>query len=137
MAEARFVRSSDGEVYEDFCRFKHGSLTGGTFDFMGGEIGYLEGPPLHVHEQQDDTFCILEGVLSIQVGDEISQIGPGDFASVLPGVLHTFANTIKDQPPVKAILLAITLGTVPDNRILGLSWDLCARVGPADINKSV
>ena len=32
-----------------------------------------------------------------------------------PGVLHTFANTIKDQPPVKAILLAITLGTVPDN----------------------
>ena len=28
-------------------------------------------------------------------------------------------------------------GAVPDNQELGLSWDLCARVGSAVINKTV
>ena len=31
----------------------------------------------------------------------------------------------------------ILLGSVRDNRNLGLSWGLCARVGLADINKTV
>lgn len=105
MAKARIVRSSDGEVYERLWRFKHGSLTGGRFDFMVGEIGYLSGPPLHVHRDQDDTFYVLEGVLTVQVGDELFDLGPGDFASVPPGVPHTFDNVRKDQPPVKVVNL--------------------------------
>ena len=105
MAEARIVRSSEGDVYEDLWRFKHGSLKGGRFDFMVGDINYLDGPPLHVHRDQDDTFFVLEGVLTVQVGDEVFDIGPGDFATVPPGVPHTFANIRKDQPAVKAINL--------------------------------
>jgi quercetin dioxygenase-like cupin family protein len=101
MAEARIVRSSEGEVYERLWRFKHGSLTGGRFDFMVGNIGYLQGPPLHVHDDQDDTFFVLDGVLTVQVGDKVFDLGPGDFASVPPGIPHTFDNTRKDQPPVK------------------------------------
>jgi mannose-6-phosphate isomerase-like protein (cupin superfamily) len=101
MADARIVRNGDGEVYEQFWQFKHGSLTGGRFDFMVGSIEYLSGPPLHVHEEQDDTFFVLEGVLTVQVGDEVHDIGPGDFATVPPGVPHTFDNIRKDQPPVK------------------------------------
>lgn len=101
MAEARIVKSADGEVYERLWRFKHGSLTGGRFDFMVGNIGYLQGPPLHVHDDQDDTFYVLEGVLTVQVGDKVMEVGPGDFVSVPPGVPHTFDNTKKDQPPVK------------------------------------
>lgn len=101
MAEARIVRNGEGEVYERFWKFKHGSLTGGNFDFMVGSIEYLSGPPLHVHEEQDDTFYVLEGVLAVQVGDDVHDLGPGDFASVPPGVPHTFDNIRKDQPPVK------------------------------------
>lgn len=101
MAEARIVRSNEGEVYEHIWKFKEGSLTGGRFDFMVGEIGYLAGPPLHVHDDQDDTFYVLDGVLTVQVGDEVFDLGPGDFATVPPGIPHTFANTRKDQPPVK------------------------------------
>lgn len=41
MAEARIVRSSEGDVYERLWLFKHGSLNGGRFDFMVGNIGYL------------------------------------------------------------------------------------------------
>ena len=101
MAEARIVRSSEGEAYEALWKFKHGSLTGGRFDFMVGELGYLVGPPLHVHADQDDTFFVLDGVLTVQVGEEVFDLGPGDFATVPPGIPHTFANTRKDQPPVK------------------------------------
>lgn len=101
MKQARIVRKSEGEVYEHLWKFKQGSLTGGRFDFMVGEIGYLAGPPLHVHRDQDDTFFVLEGTLTVQVGDELFDLGPGDFATVPPGIPHTFDNTRKDQPPVK------------------------------------
>ena len=101
MAEARIVRSGEGEVYEDHLLFKQGSLTGGRFDFMVGNIGYLTGPPLHVHHAQDDTFFVLEGVLAFQAGDELFDLGPGDFVTVPPGVPHAFDNIRKDQPPVK------------------------------------
>ncbi len=102
MAQARIVRNSEGDVYERHWLFKHGSLTGGRFDFMVGNIEYLTGPPLHVHDEQDDTFFVLEGVLAVQVGDEVFDLGPGDFATVPPGVPHTFDNIRNDQPPVKA-----------------------------------
>ena len=103
MTEARIVRSAEGDVYEHeyLWLFKQGSLTGGRFDFMVGNIGYLTGPPLHVHREQDDTFFVLEGVLAVQVGDEVFDLGPGDFATFPPGVPHTFDNIRKDQPPVK------------------------------------
>ena len=101
MAEARIVRSSEGEVYERLWRFKQGSLTGGRFDFMIGEVGYLTGPPLHVHRDQDDTLYVLEGVLTVQVRDELFELGPGDFATGPPGIPHTFDNVRRDQKPVK------------------------------------
>jgi quercetin dioxygenase-like cupin family protein len=101
MADARIVRSRDGEVYESLWRFKQGSLTGGRFDFMIGEVGYLKGPPLHVHRDQDDTLYVLDGVLTVQVRDELFELGPGDFATVPPGIPHTFDNVHKDQKPVK------------------------------------
>ena len=105
MGEARIVRNGEGDVYEHLWRFKQGSLRGGRFDFMVGEINYLDGPPLHVHREQDDTFFVLEGVLTVQVGDEVFDLGPGDFATVPPGVPHTFGNIRKDQPAVKAVNL--------------------------------
>jgi quercetin dioxygenase-like cupin family protein len=101
MAEARIVRSSEGDVYDPMWVFKQGSITGGGFDFMIGAVGYLEGPPLHVHDEQHDTFYVLDGVLAVQVGDDVLDLGPGDFASVPPGVAHTFDNVREDQPPVQ------------------------------------
>ena len=101
MEDARIVRAGDGDVYDDELLFKHGSRTGAPFDFAIGAIEYLSGPPLHVHREQYDTFYVLDGVLAIQVGDEVIDLLPGDFASVPPGTPHTFDNIRKDQPPVK------------------------------------
>jgi mannose-6-phosphate isomerase-like protein (cupin superfamily) len=87
-----------------------GDETGGRFDFFEMTIEYLTGPGLHYHFVQDDTFYVLEGVLAVQFGDEVVELGPGDFCTVPPGVPHTFDNIGKDQPPVKVINLMAPAG---------------------------
>jgi mannose-6-phosphate isomerase-like protein (cupin superfamily) len=55
------------------------------------------GPPLHRHRQLHDMFYVLEGSLSVTVGDETLELEAGSFACLPPGTPHTFANT-SDQP---------------------------------------
>jgi uncharacterized protein (TIGR02246 family) len=82
-----------------------GSETGGRFDFIACSFAPRSGPPLHVHDQQDDSLFVLEGVLTVQVEDEIFDIGPGDFVSVPPRTRHTFDNLHNGEAPVRAINL--------------------------------
>jgi glyoxylate utilization-related uncharacterized protein len=49
------------------------------------------GPPLHTHAF-DETFCVLEGELTFQVGDEVRVASAGEVAFALGGVPHTLAN---------------------------------------------
>lgn len=81
------------------------SETGGRFDFIVGTFAPGTGPPLHFHVVQDDSFYVLDGVLTVQVGDDIFDIGPGDFVSVPPKVPHTFDNLHNADEPVRAINL--------------------------------
>jgi mannose-6-phosphate isomerase-like protein (cupin superfamily) len=106
------VRSGEGRSYRQGpALFKAaGDETGGRFDFFEMSIEYLTGPGLHCHSVQDDTFYILEGVLAVQFGDEVVELGPGDFCTVPPGMPHTFDNIRKDQPPVKVINLMTPAG---------------------------
>ena len=131
MAEARIVRSSEGDVYERHWLFKHGSLTGGRFDFMIGKIDYLTGPPLHFHDEQDDTFYVIEGILAVQVSDDMYDLGPGDFATVPPGVPHTFDNIRKDQLPVQVCNL-MTPGGI-DRQFRDMSQISEAANDPAEV----
>lgn len=55
------------------------------------------GPPLHIHDRLHDMFYVLEGVLTVRLGDETHQAGPGTFVCAPPGVAHTFSNP-SDQP---------------------------------------
>ena len=51
-----------------------------------------EGPPIHVHPDEDDAFYVLEGEVVILVEDDEVAVGPGTFVLVPPGIPHTFAN---------------------------------------------
>lgn len=51
-----------------------------------------DGPPLHVHLDEDDAFYILEGEIVMIVEEDEIVVGPGTFVLVPPGVGHTFAN---------------------------------------------
>ena len=61
-----------------------------TFSIITKDPG--EGPPLHVHPDEDDAFYILEGEVVVIVEDDEVTVGPGTFVLVPPGVPHTFAN---------------------------------------------
>jgi mannose-6-phosphate isomerase-like protein (cupin superfamily) len=50
------------------------------------------GPPLHVHPGFDETFLVLEGVLTVRVGDRVHELGRGETAVVPGAAPHTFAN---------------------------------------------
>ena len=78
----------------------------GRFDFLVvDELAYGSGPPLHIHGTQEDSFFVLEGVLTIQLEDEVIELGPGDFATALPGVAHSFTNARPDQERCRAVNL--------------------------------
>jgi mannose-6-phosphate isomerase-like protein (cupin superfamily) len=47
------------------------SNTAGRFDFITGSFAPMTGPPLHLHVDQDDTLYVLEGLLTVQVGEDI------------------------------------------------------------------
>lgn len=55
------------------------------------------GPPPHVHERLVDMFYVLEGVLTVRLGDEEHQARPGSFVCASPGTVHTFRND-SDEP---------------------------------------
>jgi mannose-6-phosphate isomerase-like protein (cupin superfamily) len=61
-----------------------------NFSIITKEPG--DGPPLHVHPEEDDAFYILEGEVVVIVEDDEIRVGPGTFVLVPPGVPHTFAN---------------------------------------------
>jgi quercetin dioxygenase-like cupin family protein len=50
------------------------------------------GPDPHSHDVEIDSFYPLEGELEVTVGDETRLRGPGDFAAVPVGVMHTFTH---------------------------------------------
>jgi mannose-6-phosphate isomerase-like protein (cupin superfamily) len=95
-----------------------GETTGGTL-FMSDSVlapGF-PGPPPHVHERLHDMFLVLEGTLTMRLGDEELQAGPGTFVCVPPGVVHTFAN--RSDAPVRFLNLNTPSGFEAYMRELG------------------
>jgi quercetin dioxygenase-like cupin family protein len=70
-----------------------GEDTGGAF-FVAEIVleARFPGPPRHFHERLHETVYVLEGELTMTLGDKVAVLGPGGFASIPPGVVHTFRN---------------------------------------------
>jgi mannose-6-phosphate isomerase-like protein (cupin superfamily) len=87
--------------------------TEGRFDFLVMALAPMTGPPLHYHDAQDDTFYVLEGLLTVQAGDEVLDLGPGDFISIPPGVAHTFDNVHNGEDLVRTVNVMTPGGLFP------------------------
>jgi quercetin dioxygenase-like cupin family protein len=57
------------------------------------------GPDPHIHREHTDSFFVLTGELAYRVGPDLEPLilRAGEWLSVPPNVIHTFANT-SDQP---------------------------------------
>ncbi|MDQ3355248.1 MAG: cupin domain-containing protein [Actinomycetota bacterium] len=56
------------------------------------------GPPLHRHRHLHDMY-VLEGVLTVRLGEDTLELEAGSFACVPPGTVHTFSNA--SEEPVR------------------------------------
>jgi len=56
--------------------------------------------PMHTHRNEDEYSYVLEGVVGVQIGDEVLEGRPGDLIVKPRGVPHAFWNA-GDVPPGK------------------------------------
>ena len=70
-----------------------GEETDGSF-YLGEAVVQpgFPGPPPHRHERLHDMFYVLDGLLTMLLGDDTLEIPAGGFVCVPPGVVHTFSN---------------------------------------------
>lgn len=57
------------------------------------------GAPPHYHRRLIESFYVISGELWIRVGDREVIAGPGSYALVTPGTLHSFGN--RSDAPVR------------------------------------
>jgi len=50
------------------------------------------GPPLHMHPHQEEWFCVMEGEVAFQVGEQRVRLGAGESVLGPRGVPHTFSS---------------------------------------------
>lgn len=79
--------------------------TGGTLSVFETTIG--AGPPLHVHDHEDECFYVLGGELSVRCGDDILHAPAGSFVFLPRGRPHRFWAT---GQPARLLLITVPGG---------------------------
>jgi mannose-6-phosphate isomerase-like protein (cupin superfamily) len=79
--------------------------TGGALSVFETAIG--AGPPLHVHDREDECFYVLGGELSVRCGDQGFTAAAGSFVFLPRGRPHRFWST---GQPARLLLIAVPGG---------------------------
>jgi quercetin dioxygenase-like cupin family protein len=74
-----------------------GEQTGGSLTAFENVIAPRDGPPLHTHAGEDESWYVLEGELRFRLGDEVADAPAGSFVFVPRGTAHCFQN-VGDGP---------------------------------------
>jgi len=70
----------------------HGRDTGGVISAVESHDVPGGGPPPHIHSREEEGFYVLEGEISVTVGEEHFIVQAGMFANMPVGSLHSFKN---------------------------------------------
>lgn len=66
------------------------------------------GPPPHIHSREEESFYVLEGEITFQIGEERLVAQPGTFANMPVGSLHSFKN--ETGKPAKMLISVAPAG---------------------------
>jgi quercetin dioxygenase-like cupin family protein len=69
-----------------------GEQTGGSMTAFENEVAPGEGPPLHQHANEDETWFVRTGLLRFQIGDQAFEAPAGSYVFGPRGVPHAFQN---------------------------------------------
>lgn len=85
-----------------------GKDTGGAFFLAEVSVPPGGGPAPHIHHREDESFHVLEGTLTIRVGETTITASAGDFVFLPRGIAHSFKNSC--DAPAKALVLVTPAG---------------------------
>ena len=74
-----------------------GEQTNGTLTALENVIAPNDGPPLHTHANEEESWYVLEGDFRFMLGAEIRSAPVGSFVFVPRGTPHCFQN-VGDEP---------------------------------------
>ena len=101
-----------------------GRDTGGRFSMMEQLLPKGSGPGPHKHTWSDETFYMLDGEITLLVGDEIRTARKGDFIMVPRNTRHAFrvnsetARFLNGYTPASMEALIVELATPTTERTL-------------------
>ena len=72
------------------------SETGGTMTVFETVVVPGEGPPLHLHTNEDEAVYVLEGDVHFRLGPDLHRSSAGAFLFIPRGTPHTFQNVGSD-----------------------------------------
>lgn len=65
-------------------------VSGGVMTIVDSVSPPMSGPPLHVHDNEDEVFVILSGEIIYMLDGKKGHAGPGETLFIPRGVEHTF-----------------------------------------------
>jgi quercetin dioxygenase-like cupin family protein len=96
-------------VVGDFYRFlATGADTAGKYAMWEAIVPPGGGPPPHIHRREQESFYVLEGEITFQVGEQTLVATAGMFANIPIGTLHRFHNA--SQQPARMIITVVPAG---------------------------
>jgi quercetin dioxygenase-like cupin family protein len=88
-----------GDVYRFLAT---GEDTNGKYALLEAIVPPGGGPPMHVHSREEEGFYILEGQITLTIGDERIVATAGVFANMPVGTPHSFKN--ESDKPAKMLI---------------------------------
>jgi mannose-6-phosphate isomerase-like protein (cupin superfamily) len=76
----------------------------------GGNLTLIEshttgGAPLHVHTREDEYFYVIDGTLTVRIGDERFEAGPRSFVFLPRGIPHEW--DVVGAEPATVLLMTV------------------------------
>jgi quercetin dioxygenase-like cupin family protein len=114
--EARVVGPGEGPTIQGPAggplTFKvRGAESGGELTVFENVIAPGDGPPLHTHEAQDESWYVLEGELRFKLDGEMLAAPAGSFVFVPRGTVHAFQNL--GSAPARILVIFNPAGMEP------------------------
>ena len=82
--------------------------TGGTLSLLEFTVAPHDGPPLHTHHNEDETFLVLDGTFVIQIGERQFEVTRGGCVFGPRELMHGFVNA--GSEPGKLLVVATPAG---------------------------